>query len=459
MTEAKTKSPHGPISKPQPSMPLFPRIVERILAVGRSMLERPWAERRDPTSLAERCTRLLTHRGSASGLALAEEIISIYEDYSQTELDEFFGLLSRDFRIVPSDVLAAADRYREDSTLETVTELRRSLDAPFKRLLRRLNTAPGGTMAIVGMRQKLLERAPSHPELAWLETDIRQLLIEWFNRGFLALHRVDWDSPARVLEKIIEYEAVHEINGWDDLRNRLRGDRRCFAFFHLVTPDDPVIFLQVALTDGLPATVGALLDTTRDILDEHSADTAVFYSISNCHKGLNGISFGDFLIKRVVELLRQEFESIRHFVTLSPLPGFRRWLEAAETGSLPTSVRGDVGLARERLADKDQLSKEDAGSDELESALTRLAAHYLAEVRRADGQPLDGVARFHLANGASIARLCWAADVSEAGMRRSWGVMVNYAYHPRDIERNHENYYRAHEIAMSDSVRKLARGR
>jgi malonyl-CoA decarboxylase len=406
-------------------------------------------------SLVEHCRQLLTHRGRVSGLALAQEIISTYEQLSAPDRAEFFGILSKDFAIKTEDVLAAAERYRQHHTLETVTELRKSLDAPFKRLFRRLNSVPGGTMASVRIREHLLALVSDHPELAWLEHDLKQLLIEWFNRGFLVLDRIDWDSPARVLEKVIKYEAVHEINGWDDLHNRLRRDRRCFAFFHLAIPDDPLILLEVALTNGLPSSVGQLLAPDREVLDQSSVDTATFYSISSCHKGLQGISLGEFLIKQVVELLRQELENIRSFATLSPLPGFRKWLETAHVDELPAARKSDVGLARERLADAGALPPHELGDGEAEHALVRLAAYYLTEVKRADRMPADSVARFHLANGASIERLCWAADVTPTGISRSWGIMVNYAYDPREIEQNHENYYRSYEIAMSSSVRKL----
>lgn len=421
------------------------------------MLDRPWAERQDAASLAERCRELLTHRGRASGLALSQEIISTYEELSEPDRIEFFRLLSREFAISTQNVLAAAERYRTEPTLEAVTELRKSLDAPFKRLFRRLNTVPGGTMATVRVRETLLTLTRDQPEFAWLEHDLKQLLIEWFNRGFLVLDRIDWDSSARVLERVIKYEAVHEINGWEDLRNRLRRDRRCFAFFHLAIPHDPLIFLEVALTSGLPNSIGKLLAPDREILEPTDADTATFYSISNCHRGLQGISFGDLLIKHVVELLRQELENVQRFATLSPIPGLRGWLDKVQPEALPAARRADLAQARSRLTGLEALSSGEIADREIENALVRLAAYYLAEAKRADGLPADSVARFHLANGASIERLCWAADMSANGMKRSWGIMVNYSYDPRAIESNHESYFRSYAVAASSAVRKLAR--
>jgi malonyl-CoA decarboxylase len=458
MPDSETEIPVRSVSRPRSNAPFFPRILEMILAAGRGMLEGRWAGEAGPGTLADRCKLLLTHRGDASGLALAEEVISSYEQLSQSEQTEFLGTLSKDFAIDSEAVLRAADRYRENQTLETVTALRKSLDPPVKKLFRKLNAVPGGTRATVKIRERLLALTAEHPELSGLEADLRQLLIEWFNRGFLVLDRIDWDSPASVLERIIEYEAVHEINGWEDLHNRLRQDRRCFAFFHMTIPGDPLIFLQVALTNGVPGAVAPLLAVDRDVIDQYAADTAVFYSISNCHRGLRGISFGHFLIKQVVEVLRQDLGNIRNFATLSPIPGFRRWVENAQADGLPAPRSADLRSARELLAGAGVADLEGYGQD-AQAAFVRLAAYYLVEVKREDEQPLDSVARFHLANGASIDRLCWAADVSVTGMKRSWGMMVNYIYEPKEIEKNHERYFQAGEVAMSSRVRKLARGR
>jgi malonyl-CoA decarboxylase len=429
-----------------------------ILAAGRGMLEGRWAGEAEPAALAERCRVLLAHRGDASGLAFAQEILSAYEGFSESDRIAFFKILSTDFAIHPDAVLQAADRYRQQPALETVTALRKSLDPPFKKLFRRLNAVPGGTKAIVRIREELLTFTSAHPELSWLEADLRQLLIEWFNRGFLVLDRIDWNSPASVLERIIEYEAVHEINGWEDLHNRLRRDRRCFAFFHMTIPGDPLIFLQVALTNGIARSVAPLLAADREVIDPYAADTAVFYSISNCHLGLQGISFGHFLIKQVVEVLRQDLGNIRQFATLSPMPGFRWWVESVPLDDLPAPTGSDLRIVRERPVNTENDDPQVYGLA-VQDALMRLAAHYLIEAKRKDAQPLDSVARFHLANGASVDRISWGADVSDAGVGRSWGIMVNYIYEPKDIEKNHETYFQTGEIAISNRVRKLIKAR
>lgn len=306
------------------------------------------------------------------------------------------------------------------------------------------------------MRGHLLEVLEERPELRPLDSDFRHLLIEWFNRGFLVLDRIDWSSSARVLEKIIEYEAVHEINGWEDLRVRLEDDRRCFAFFHPAMPDDPLIFVEVALTNSNATAIQPLIASDREIEDARKADTATFYSISNCHQGLQRISFGYFLIKQVVEELRRDLENIKHFETLSPVSGFRRWLESSATDEERSeSLLEDLRLGNAFLQRLPE-SVEPELSEQARDAILRLCAHYLLSEKR-DGEPLDSVARFHLGNGASLERINWAADDSPTGVNRSVGIMVNYVYRLSEIEKNHEAYFTEGEIVASSTVRKLAR--
>jgi malonyl-CoA decarboxylase len=268
------------------------------------------------------------------------------------------------------------------------------------------------------------------------------------------LEQIDWRSPANLLEKIVTYEAVHEINGLEDLRVRLADDRRCFAFFHPAMPDDPLIFVQVALTNGLADAIDPLIEHSRAIGNSHDADTAVFYSISNCHDGLRGITFGNFLIKQVVQELRRDLENIRHFVTLSPVNGFRRWAEQVAPQSLPDSLQDDLRLSLEVFAEPGAPT---AGAipSEAQAPLIRLCAHFLLNEKR-DGKPLDAVARFHLGNGATLERINWNADSSPAGLARSFGIMVNYVYRLNEIEKNHEQYFALGKIVASPAVRKLA---
>jgi len=305
------------------------------------------------------------------------------------------------------------------------------------------------------MRGQLLQRVNERAGLKVIDRDLRQLLIAWFNRGFLTLERINWDSSARVLEKIIKYEAVHQINGWDDLRARLREDRRLFAFFHPAMPDDPLIFVEIALASASASAIQPLLDMGRNVSDSRPATTATFYSINNCHAGLQGISFGNFLIKQVTEELRVELPGIRRFETLSPIPGFRRWVnDALSDITRYPALRDEFRNVSALLDDYPQTS---AGEDEIREACLRLCAHYLLNEKKRDGLPLDPVARFHLGNGAYLDRLNWEADRSPAGDDRSFGLMVNYVYETEEIEKNHEAYFAEHLVAASASVRKLLR--
>jgi malonyl-CoA decarboxylase len=307
-------------------------------------------------------------------------------------------------------------------------------------LFRRLNMAPGGTAALVEMRRLLLAGARDHPEWRAIESDLLHLLRSWFNRGFLRLERIDWRTSAMVLEKLIQYEAVHAIEGWRDLRRRLEADRRCFAFFHPQLPDEPIIFIEVALTRGMSAHVQPLLDVRAPVAPPGGADSAMFYSITNCQAGLRGISFGNLLIKQVAEELKRELPQLKRFATLSPIPGFRAWLAREAPMPLLDDAAWHLGEIPEAA----------------QKTLVRLCARYLLQAKQGD-EPLDPVARFHLGNGASLERLNWMGDVSEQGIVRSAGMMVNYAYRLEDVEENHQRYFREHRVVASSAVQKLAR--
>ncbi|MGI9258402.1 MAG: malonyl-CoA decarboxylase domain-containing protein, partial [Gammaproteobacteria bacterium] len=311
---------------------------------------------------------------------------------------------------------------------------------------------------LVKIRGELLDVLETHPELKPLDSDLRHLLIAWFNRGFLVMVRIDWNSSANVLEKIVNYEAVHEINGLDDLRTRLADDRRCFAFFHPAMPDDPLIFVQVALSNDVADSIGPLISGSREIGSAKDADTAIFYSISNCHDGLRGISFGNFLIKQVIEELRRDLENIKHLVTLSPVPGLCHWITTVSLEGMSERLEEDVFAAREMLTEDSESPPLDQFSDHAQAILMRLCAHYLLNAKL-EGEPVDPVARFHLGNGAELERINWGADSSPAGRERSAGIMVNYVYRLKEIERNHERYFAEGEVVASSAVRKLAQSR
>jgi malonyl-CoA decarboxylase len=393
--------------------------------------------------LAMLCEALLSERGEYASIALARDALTSYHALDERRRDEFFDLLARDYSPSPDVVARAASAYQADPSPENLIQLQETVEPARQELFRRLNMAPGGTAALVEMRKALLKKISAKPQWRVIDADLMHLLRSWFNRGFLRLERIDWRTSAIVLEKLIQYEAVHAIQGWRDLRRRLESDRRCFAFFHPQLPDEPIIFIEVALTRGMSAHVQPLLDLKSPVAMPSNADCAMFYSITNCQEGLRGISFGNLLIKHVAEELRREFPHLKRFATLSPVPGLRRWLDqSAETAILekikdPAWHLGEVPEA-------------------LQKQLTRLCAYYLLHAKQGD-EPLDAVARFHLGNGASLERVNWLGDSSEQGLARSAGMMVNYVYWLPELERNHERYFREHAVVAAPAVEKLAR--
>ncbi len=409
--------------------------------------------REDPVVLGE---RLMSGQGEASGVALAADLLAAYQAQSEAGVDAFFAALAVDFGADPEPLAAAAERFLKTQSPDDAERLHILAEPRRQELLRRLNLAPGGTAALVAMRRDLLRRLKDHPELAAVDRDFAHLFTSWFNRGFLVLRRIDWQMPAAILEKIIHYEAVHEIRGWEDLRRRIDPpDRRLYAFFHPALADDPLIFVEIALTADIPDAIGPILAEDRKPIERAKATTAVFYSISNCQAGLRGISFGNFLIKQVVEELSREVAGLKTFVTLSPVPGLRRWLDAGvRNGALAGSTAAEGAVAA--LADSGW-PDDGAMQSSLRAALMPLAAHYFLDAKAGDGSPLDPVARFHLGNGARLERINWLADRSEAGQAASAGIMVNYLYDAAAIEANHEAYASGRGVAAAAAIRKLAR--
>lgn len=392
-------------------------------------------------SLLGQCRELLHHRGEASGLALAGGILKQYELLTHDERLAFFRVLANEFEVDTAQAQKAAQAYCDNPGTEQLGAISRAVEAPRQKLFRRVNMAPGGTAALVVMRGHLRTLLRENPDLKPVDSDFKHLFISWFNKGFLELRRIDWTAPALELEKIIAYEAVHEINGWDDLHSRLRADRRCFAFFHPALEHDPLVFVEVALTDQLPTAIAPLLAQQREPVSAENATTVVFYSISNCHAGLAGVSFGNFLIKNVVQELKKEMPRLKTFVTLSPVPGFRRWLQSADLEglvdeSLHEMVREPVGRVVETAKSE---------------ALIKLCAHYLVN-EKSGILAKDPVARFHLGNGASLHRMHASADMTLKGREQSGGIMVNYLYDLSKIEFNHEAYFDEGTIAVSRSV-------
>ena len=408
----------------------------------------------DSGSFVELADALLSERGEMSGNRLARGLLGRFEAANEAERLEFFELLASRFDIDPAHALRAAERYAETPSADHLTVLTDAVAPRRLELLRRLNRLPGATVRLVRMRESLLALIPGHPDLARIDLDFRHLFRSWFNQGFLVLREIDWTTPANILEKIIAYEAVHAIGSWSALRARLEpDDRRCFAFFHPAMADEPLIFVEVALTRANPRTVREVLAPERPILGVDEVDTAVFYSISNCQKGLAGVSFGNFLIKQVASELMLELPGLATFRTLSPVPGFMRWAgapERAEDASLDAELRDALTLAR-RLAEG-----EDTTLDEDERRrLTRLVTQYLVRAKREDGQPLDPVARFHLGNGASLDDVLPGADTFRKALAQSAGAMVSYLYDLERVEANHEAYAHEREVVTTGAVASL----
>ncbi|HEX7389163.1 MAG TPA: malonyl-CoA decarboxylase [Acidiphilium sp.] len=477
-------------SSGQGTRPWLDRLWASLVERGRHYVTLPNADLPSRERAELLTDSLLGGRGEASGAALSAALLDTIRGLSPDEKLCFHRFLTAHFEPDHDRLEAAARAYLEAPDADTATALAAAAEPPRQEVLRRMNMAPGGTAALVGMRRAVLGELRNNPDLRPLDADLRHLFTSWFNRGFLELRRIDWRTPAFILEKLIEYEAVHEIQGWEDLRRRLAPDRRCFAFFHPSLPDEPLIFVEVALVRGLAEAIGPLLAREAEEFAAEAAlhdaagdaDTAIFYSISNCQEGLRGISFGNFLIKQVVEELRAELPRLRRFSTLSPVPGLARaaralldrpspsraWLTADER----EAVLREAGLETEPAADpagntrllKAALERPDwwentALAGALRAPLLRFAALYLTgDFRTGDAQDVvrpDPVAKFHLGNGARLERINWMGNPGPRGIAESFGIMVNYLYDPEAIEARHEAFVRDGTVARAPAVDQL----
>lgn len=436
----------------------------------------------DEEDLAEAFQECVDQRGGevrARGRAAA--LGQAYLSLNETGRKRFLEVLAERFDLDSAGLDAAIDAVKAAPDAETrrsaQAHLRDVLEPPRMRVLTQFNDLPDGVKFLVDMRAELLKWRKTSPVLAGLQEDLRRLLTGWFDIGFLELRQIDWTASAALLEKLIRYEAVHRIRSWDDLKNRLDSDRRCYAFFHPRMPDEPLIFVEVALVSGMAGDVGVLLDEEVPASDPFQADSAIFYSISNAQAGLAGISFGDFLIKRVASALTAELPNLKTFATLSPMPGFRAWMarapeEAAETKLTPDERAAltealtatadempeddaDLALIEAALAAPDWVTNE-ALAKALEGPMTRLAADYLYNRARDGGRRLDPVAHFHLSNGARMERLNWLADKSRNGVRQSAGMMINYLYKLSEIDENHEAYAAPERRVVASSAIKAS---
>ena len=375
---------------------------------------------------------VMSTSGEVSSLVFAEHLLNLIEDLDDNGLKKFLKDLLKNYDIDTKVLLKDVKNYSSNKNTENFEKIRISSEPGWIELFRRLNSSSNGTYRLVKLRERI--RSLNDEDLKTFDLRLLKLFKYWFNPSFLVLEKIDWETPANILEKIIEYEAVHEINSWDDLRARLAPvDRQCFAFFHPLIPNDPLIFVEVALTTGIPKSIQKIINLDRQEIEIEDANTAIFYSISNCHNGLLGISFGNFLIKQVASNLKRELPDLNQFVTLSPLPGFMKWMEEYSP------------ISFERCTDKN------CSEDEL----TKNAIKYLTHSERDDGMPNDPVSRFHIGNGASLERINLNADTSEKGMTQSYGVMANYLYDLDVVEENHEIFFKNKVVPVSSEIESL----
>jgi malonyl-CoA decarboxylase len=424
-----------------------------IADAGRDLVRTRLYGRRRP-QVGDLCRDLLSTRGEASGAALARELVDAYRAMSAVERLAFLTMLATEFGHDQGRILAAVETYRAQLTASAAHALRRACEAARQELFRRMNIAPGGTRALIDLRTQLLAQLPDHPELAPVDADLYDLLCGWFNPGFLTFTRIDWNSPASLLEKFLRYEKVHRMRTLEDLKRRLAADRRCFAFFHPALPDEPLIFVEVALVSGMADRIQPLIDLEAPVSDPATADTAIFYSINNCLEGLRGVTLGNFLLKLVAADLARELPELKTFSTLSPIPGFASWLREALARPDGAAL---AGVDRQLLAalDVPDWPENPEASERLRLPLSRLCAQYLVREKRG-GRPRDPVARFHLGNGARLERINWLGDPSAKGLAESFGLLVNYKYEAAMIERNHELYTNNGDVIMSSAVKALA---
>ena len=410
-------------------MSFFQNLLSSIME--RSLLKSSYFRSKDFGILHEDINKALesvmSKSGEISSLVFAEHLSSLIEALNDEEFIEFFETLHAKYDLDAEALLRASNEYSKNKTQKNLELIFQASEPQWVKLFKRLNTVSEGTLRLVRLRERIRSLKQASPSLEFFDRSLLKLFKHWFNPSFLVLESIDWSTPANILEKIIAYEAVHEINSWDDLRARLApDDRRCFAFFHPLMPNEPLIFVEVALSNKIPNTINEIITIDRSVTLNQDINTAVFYSISNCQEGLSGISFGNFLIKQVAYKLKQENDGLDKFVTLSPAPSFVRWLEE-------NSINLD--------SDEDMLLKQ--------------ALIYLTASDREDGLPNDPVAKFHLGNGAILERINLNADLSSKGLMQSKGVMVNYLYNLDTLEENHELFFKTKEVKQSDAIKSL----
>ena len=427
------------------------QIISSIADAGQKLFNIKNIKKNDLDSILSLCEDLISNKGAAFGITVARDITELYPTLSKEKKLLFFQKINEKYKPSFSKVNKAIDTYKNSQNEKTLSDLFKVLEGKRREFFRRMNMAPNGTSAIVSLREDLLKILKNNNELRPLDDDLRHLFRAWFNPGFLKLEKITWDTKAAILEKIIKYERVHQMKDMNELKRRLGEDRRFYSYFHPALEDEPIIFVQVALTKGLGKSIQELMKPSNGKHEKY--DTATFYSISNCQDGLSRVTLGNFLIKRVVYEIQEELPHIKNFGTLSPIPGFVEWFSYLEESKIKNILGNLVNLNMSFLKSQD-LKIGDCRIVENKAALTKLVAHYIVNEKNPEGLPINDVSRFHLGNGAIVEDITVNANISEIGFKRSFGIMVNYLYELKNIEKNHEDYINSKKVIVSDKITK-----
>jgi len=429
----------------------FKEIISSIADAGQKLFSIKNIKKNDLESIVSLCDDLISHKGAAFGITVARDITELYQSLSSENKLLFFKKINDKYKPSFTKVNEAIENYTKSQNEQTLSDLFKVSEGKRRELFRRMNMAPNGTAIIVALREDLIRILKDNKELSELDNDLRHLFRAWFNPGFLKLAKITWDTKAAVLEKIIKYERVHQIKDMNELKRRLGEDRRFFSYFHPALEDEPIIFVQVALTKGLGKSIQELMKPTDN--EEKSYDTATFYSISNCQEGLSRVTLGNFLIKRVVYEIQEELPHIKNFGTLSPIPGFVDWFNYLEEVKIKNILKNLIDQDVSFLKSQD-LKLGDSRIIKNKEAMMKLVTHYIVNEKNQQGLPVNDVSRFHLGNGAIVDDIVINANVSEQGFKRSYGVMVNYLYELKNIEKNHEDYMNSNKVIVSDKIKK-----
>ena len=427
-------------------------IISSIADAGQKLFSKNNTKKNDIESILSLCDDLISNKGAAFGITVARDITELYQALSHENKLLFFKNINEKYKPSFTNVDKAIDNYKNSQNEKTLSHLFKVSEGKIRELFRRMNMAPQGTSSIVSLREDLLKILDENKDLRPLDNDLRHLFRAWFNPGFLKLEKITWDTKAAVLEKIIKYERVHQMKDMNELKRRLGEDRRFFSYFHPALEDEPIIFVQVALTEGLGKSIQELMKPSGD--DKKDYDTATFYSISNCHEGLSRVTLGNFLIKRVIYEIQEELPHIKNFGTLSPIPGFANWFSYLENNKIKKILGSSLNHDLQFLKSQD-LKIGDSRIIDNKEVIIKLVAHYIVNEKNNKGLPVNNVSRFHLGNGAIVDDIIVNANISETGFKRSFGVMVNYLYELKNIEKNHEDYINNKKVIFSNKLKKF----